>query len=101
MHREDDEKHEVAKAMIGPEFPEPRVYPDVVIKDGHTLNVEGHQIRYMELGPGESDADGAWIIDIDGQTHAFVGDSIMNRTHGFFGDVHVYEIGRASCRERV
>ncbi len=91
MHREDDEKHEVAKAMIGPEFPEPRVYPDVVIKDGHTLNVEGHQIRYMELGPGESDADGAWIIDIDGQTHAFVGDSIMNRTHGFFGDGHVYE----------
>lgn len=91
MHREDDAKHEVAKAMIGDEFPEPRVYPDVVIKDGHTLTIEGHNIRYMDLGFGESDADGAWVIDIDGQTHAFVGDSIMNHTHGFFGDGHVYE----------
>jgi glyoxylase-like metal-dependent hydrolase (beta-lactamase superfamily II) len=91
MHREDDAKHEVAKAMLGDDFPEPRVYPDVVIKDGHTLNIEGHSLRFIDLGPGESDADGCWVIDIDGQTNAFVGDSIMNRTHGFFGDGHVYE----------
>jgi glyoxylase-like metal-dependent hydrolase (beta-lactamase superfamily II) len=87
MHREDDAKHEVAKAMLGDDFPEPRVYPDVIIKDGHTEH-RGHSEVHRPLS-GESDATVAGSSDIDGQTNAFVGDSIMNRTHGAFGDGHV------------
>ncbi|GGJ52157.1 MBL fold metallo-hydrolase [Deinococcus roseus] len=87
-HREDETKWQGGKQYLGEDFPDERSFPSQVIKDGDTLNFGGIDFTYTELGPGESDDDGMWLTEVDGIQHAFVGDTICNHTHAFFGDGH-------------
>ena len=90
-HREDETKWESGKQYLGDDFPDERVFPDTVVRDGEKLDFGGGSFTFHDLGPGESDADGLWLIESDGVKHAFVGDSVCNRTHAFFGDGHAIE----------
>lgn len=90
-HREDVTKNDTASYLLGEDWPATRVFPNRVVEDGDTVTVDGHTFRFLDLGPGESDSDGAWVFEKDGVTHAFVGDSVANRTHCFFRDGHTKE----------
>jgi glyoxylase-like metal-dependent hydrolase (beta-lactamase superfamily II) len=88
-HREDEEKSASGKQYLGDDFPDTRTFPSQVVTDGSTLEFGSGRLRFSDLGPGESDADGMWSIEADdGVLHAFVGDVICNGVHAFFGDGH-------------
>jgi glyoxylase-like metal-dependent hydrolase (beta-lactamase superfamily II) len=87
-HREDIAKAHTAKTYLGDDYPEVRVFPNEIIKDGTTLTFDNTKFTFRDLGPGESDSDGMWLVEKDGFTHAFVGDSVANRCHCFFRDGH-------------
>lgn len=89
--REDVVKSPTAKMYLGDDYPEVRLFPNEIIKDGDTFNFGGMTFTFTDLGPGESDSDGMWSFVSDGVKHAFVGDSIANRCHCFFRDGHTPE----------
>jgi glyoxylase-like metal-dependent hydrolase (beta-lactamase superfamily II) len=87
-HREDVAKAATAKMYLGDDYPDVRVFPDQIIKDGDSFTFGGVKFTFHDLGPGESDSDGMWTYQADGVTHAFVGDAIANHCHCFFRDGH-------------
>ena len=87
-YREDKAKAAVAKYLFGDDFPDERVFPDHIVKDGETLTFDGVTFTFTDYGPAESDSDGIWSFVKDGVTHAFVGDIVANRAHCFFRDGH-------------
>ena len=87
-HREDIVKAHTAKTYLGDDYPDERVFPDEIINDGDVFTFGGATFTFKDLGPGESDSDGMWLLEKDGMTHAFVGDTVANRTHCFFRDGH-------------
>lgn len=90
-HREDEAKAAVAKGYLGDDYPDHRIFPDQIVKDGDTVTVDGVTFTFTDLGPAESDSDGMWTFEKDGVTHAFVGDVVANHTHSFFRDGHAEE----------
>ena len=89
--REDKEKGEVAILMFGDEYPRKRIFPNRIVKGGDVLTFDGLEFRLTDYGPGESDNDCAWTIEIDGRKHVFLGDIIHNHMHCFFRDGHALE----------
>jgi glyoxylase-like metal-dependent hydrolase (beta-lactamase superfamily II) len=87
-HAEDEAKWESGKMYLGDDFPDTRVFPDTVVRDGDVLTFGGVDFHFVELGPAESDSDSCWWCEVDGVKHAFIGDVISNGVHGFFGDGH-------------
>jgi glyoxylase-like metal-dependent hydrolase (beta-lactamase superfamily II) len=87
-HREDVTKAPVAKGYLGDDYPDVRVFPDKIVKDGDTLTFDGVTFTFSDYGPGESDSDGIWTFQKDRVLHAFVGDLIANNCHCFFRDGH-------------
>lgn len=87
-HREDAAKAHTAKNYLGDEYPEKRVFPNEIIKDGESFTFGEVKFTFSDLGPGESDSDGMWSFEKDGFRHAFVGDTVANRCHCFFRDGH-------------
>ena len=86
--REDAEKSASGKQYLGDDFPDERTFPSQVVTDGRVLEFGGSHLKFNDLGPGESDADGMWSLEADGVLHAFVGDVISGGVHSFFGDGH-------------
>ena len=66
-------------------------FPNEIINDGDSFTFGGAKFTFKDIGPGESDSDGMWLLEKDGMTHAFVGDTVANRTHCFFRDGHTPE----------
>ena len=87
-HREDVAKAHVAKMFLGDDYPDERVFPDNIVKDGASVTFGGVKFTFNDLGPGESDSDGMWSYEADGVTHAFVGDAVASHCHCFFRDGH-------------
>lgn len=90
-HREDENKWRSGKQYLGDDFPDTRVFPETVVRDGQTLAFDGVDFTFHDMGPGESDADGLWLCESDGIKHAFVGDTVSKGTHAFFGDGHALQ----------
>jgi glyoxylase-like metal-dependent hydrolase (beta-lactamase superfamily II) len=90
-HQEDIVKAETAQMYLGDDYPAERVFPNEIIKDGDSFTFGGAKFTFTDLGPAESDSDGMWTVEKDGMTHAFVGDTVANRTHCFFRDGHTTE----------
>ncbi len=89
--REDIVKAPVATMLFGDDFPKERTFPDNIVKDGQSLVFGGTKFTFHDLGPGESDSDGMWVLENDGVTHAFVGDAVAKAAHSFFRDGHERE----------
>lgn len=87
-HREDAAKAAVAKGYLGDDYPDERIFPNEIVKDGETVIFGGLTFTFHDLGPGESDSDGMWSFTHDGVLHAFVGDTVANDCHCFFRDGH-------------
>ena len=90
-HREDIVKAPVATMLLGDDYPKVRVFPNVMVNDGETVEFGGVSFTFTDLGPGESDSDGMWVYEHDGAAHAFVGDAIAKDCHCFFRDGHTPE----------
>lgn len=89
--REDIAKAATAKGYLGDDYPDERHFPDHIVKDGDTVTIDGVTFTFTDLGPGESDSDGMWSFEKDGQKHAFVGDAVAYQAHCFFRDGHADE----------
>lgn len=88
---EDRVKSPTAKGYLGDDYPQKRVFPDKMVKDGESFVFDGVKFTFTDLGPGESPSDGMWTFWKDGVTHAFVGDVIALNCHCFFRDGYVFE----------
>lgn len=89
--KEDAEKGALGKSYHGDDFAEPRVFPNMIVKGGTTLTIDGTAFAFSDLGPGESDADGMWVVRGASGTHAFIGDLVAKDCHSFFRDGHLRE----------
>ena len=88
---EDERKAEIAVMLFGQEFPRQRLFPNSVVKEGDVVRCDGVSFEVRDYGPGESDDDAMWVMDIGGIKHAFVGDIAYNNMHCFFRDLHARE----------
>lgn len=86
--REDKVKEQIAIAIFGDEYPRTRVFPNKAVHGGDAYDFGGVTFKIADYGPGESDDDSLWYLEIDGAKHVFVGDLIHNHMHCFFRDGH-------------
>lgn len=100
-HEEDEVKAAVAKQYLGDDYPDVRIFPDEVVKDGQVVTLGGVDFLFNDYGPGESDADGTWTFTADGVTHVFLGDLVAQNCHSFFRDGHAHEWLRILDRLRT
>lgn len=89
--REDKEKGKIALLMFGDEYPTKRIFPNKIVRGGDVFTFNGVKFALIDFGPGESDDDCAWVMDVDGIKHVFLGDMIHNHMHCFFRDGHTLE----------
>jgi glyoxylase-like metal-dependent hydrolase (beta-lactamase superfamily II) len=90
-HSEDIHKSAVAKGYLGDDYPDKRIFPDEIVKDGDKFTFGGVKFTFTDLGPAESPSDGMWVFEKDGVTHAMVGDVVANRCHCFMRDGYSFE----------
>jgi glyoxylase-like metal-dependent hydrolase (beta-lactamase superfamily II) len=83
IRRDDATKEAIVGPMMGPEWPDRRVFPNQIVAVGDTVTLGGLSLRVRSLGPGESFADTIWELD-DGTV--FVGDIAYNGMHAFLAD---------------
>ncbi len=88
---EDIIKSPTAKGALGDDWPDERVFPNNIIPDGFSIDVDGLKFKFSDLGPGESPSDGMWTVEDDGIKHVFLGDSISDGCHQFFRDLNLFE----------
>lgn len=89
--REDIIKAPTATGYLGDDYPKERLFPDKLVIDGDFLTFDGVTFTFHDLGPGESDSDGMWVIAKDGVKHVFIGDSVALNCHCFLRDLHISE----------
>ena len=83
IQRDDETKDAIVGPMMGPEWPNRRLFPNHTVGDGDTVTLGGLTLRVRSLGPGESFADTIWELD-DGTL--FVGDVAYNEMHAYLAD---------------
>lgn len=83
IRRDDATKQAIVGPMMGPEWPDRRMFPNQIVTDGQTVTLGGVSLRVRSLGPGESFADTIWELD-DGTV--FAGDIAYNGMHAFLAD---------------
>jgi glyoxylase-like metal-dependent hydrolase (beta-lactamase superfamily II) len=83
IRRDDETKDAIVGPMMGPEWPNRRLFPNHTVGDGDTVTLGGLTFRVRSLGPGESFADTIWELDDDA---LFVGDVAYNGMHAFLAD---------------
>jgi glyoxylase-like metal-dependent hydrolase (beta-lactamase superfamily II) len=88
IRRDDALKAEIVGPMMGDEWPERRLFPNRIVADGDEVTLGGVRLRVRDLGPGESPADGLWLLD---DSTVFAGDVAYNRMHAYLADGHWQE----------
>jgi glyoxylase-like metal-dependent hydrolase (beta-lactamase superfamily II) len=83
IRRDDATKEAVVGSMMGPEWPETRVFPNQLVADGDAVALAGLTLRVRSIGPGESHADTLWELDDDS---VFAGDVAYNGMHAYLAD---------------
>jgi glyoxylase-like metal-dependent hydrolase (beta-lactamase superfamily II) len=82
--RDDPIKEKILRPMFGDEWPAQRAFPDAVVADGESVELEDITLRVMDLGPGESPHDSIWMLE--GQDTVFSADLVYNRMHCYLAD---------------
>lgn len=88
---EDKVKAQTATGYLGDDYPKSRLFPNKMVKDGNVLEFGGVSFKFLDFGPGESDSDGAWVIEREGVKNILVGDLVARNCHSFFRDGHFFE----------
>ena len=83
IRRDDTTKDAIVGPMMGPEWPDRRLFPNRRVADGDTVTLGGLTFRVRSLGAGESHADTVWQLDDD---TVFAGDVAYNGMHAYLAD---------------
>jgi glyoxylase-like metal-dependent hydrolase (beta-lactamase superfamily II) len=86
-----EEVADAKRAQWGPtygdEWPAETAYPNSVVADGETVELDGLSIRVHELGPCESPSEAVFVVEAAGQAPvAFTGDLFYNGLHAYNAD---------------
>ena len=85
IRRDDALKEEILRPMFGAEWPRQRMFPNRTISDGERVELGGVRFTVLDLGPGESPHDSAWVVGEERRT-VFVGDQVYDRKHAYLAD---------------
>jgi glyoxylase-like metal-dependent hydrolase (beta-lactamase superfamily II) len=85
---QDEYKIHTLRKGYGDNFPEKRVFPDTLVRDGDVVTIDKIDFKVKDLGPCESDSDSIWVIAVEGIEHVFAGDVVYNRRHSYLRDGH-------------
>lgn len=85
IRRDDPIKEQILRPMFGDEWAAERVFPDTVVADGERVSFGDIELTLVDLGPGESPADSAWLLGED-RLVVFPGDPMYDRKHGYLAD---------------
>jgi glyoxylase-like metal-dependent hydrolase (beta-lactamase superfamily II) len=86
IERDDLAKEAILRPMFGDEWAQRRTFPNRAVRDGERVTFGTVALRVIDLGPRESPHDSVWLVESNGAAHAFVGDLVYNRMHGFLAD---------------
>jgi glyoxylase-like metal-dependent hydrolase (beta-lactamase superfamily II) len=89
IRRDDPVKEQILRPMFGDEWPRERTFPNRTVSDGEMVEIAGVRFRLMDLGPGESPHDSAWVLEADvsgGAPRVFCGDLVYDHMHGYLAD---------------
>jgi glyoxylase-like metal-dependent hydrolase (beta-lactamase superfamily II) len=85
IRRDDGIKEQIIRPMFGDEWPEKRAFPNVTLEDGRSVSFDGIDFTLVDLGPGESPHDSAWLIRGDSFI-VFAGDQAYEQMHCYLAD---------------
>jgi glyoxylase-like metal-dependent hydrolase (beta-lactamase superfamily II) len=85
IRRDDDIKEQIIRPMFGDEWPQNRVFPDVTLEDGRSITFDGIDFTLVDLGPGESPHDSAWLVRGE-RSIVFAGDQAYEEMHCYLAD---------------
>ncbi len=80
-----DSKEIKWKPYFGDDWPDHKVLPNQLVKDGEYLTLDGLIYRFRDLGAAESSSDLFFTLG-EKQSTVFVGDVVFNQMHGFMND---------------
>jgi glyoxylase-like metal-dependent hydrolase (beta-lactamase superfamily II) len=88
-----DAKRAQWSPTYGDEWPAETYYPNTVLADGASVEVDGVTLSGHEVGPAESHADSYFLARAgdDGRSIAFIGDLAFHGTHPYTADGHSTE----------
>jgi glyoxylase-like metal-dependent hydrolase (beta-lactamase superfamily II) len=85
IRRDDELKEQIIRPMFGDEWPRQRRFPDQTLSDGGSIKFDGVSFTLMDLGPGESPHDSAWLVG-DERLVALAGDTSYQQMHSYLAD---------------
>jgi len=80
-----DSKEVKWKPYFGQDWPEHKILPNQLVKDGEIVSLDGLDYRFRDLDAAESSSDLFFTL---GGNHSvvFIGDVVFNNMHGFMND---------------
>jgi glyoxylase-like metal-dependent hydrolase (beta-lactamase superfamily II) len=85
IRRDDVVKEQIIRPMFGDEWPRERAFPNTTLDDGGSISFDGVEFTLVDLGPGESPHDSAWVVRRD-QPIVFAGDEAYEQMHCYLAD---------------
>jgi glyoxylase-like metal-dependent hydrolase (beta-lactamase superfamily II) len=73
------------KPHFGENWPEHKILPNQLVKDGEVISLDGLRYRFRDLGAAESTSDLFFTLG-ENNSIVFVGDVVFNNMHGFMND---------------
>lgn len=84
----DAAKEKLWAPVFGAEWPKQRTFPNRILPDGGSLEIDGVKFTVHDLGKGESHSDSYWLMDTNDRKVAFIGDVVLNQVHAYVTDGH-------------
>jgi glyoxylase-like metal-dependent hydrolase (beta-lactamase superfamily II) len=82
IRRDDATKERILRPMFGDDWPRERAFPNRTVSAGERLELAGLELTVLDLGPGESPHDSAWLLG----DAAFTGDQFYGHMHAYLAD---------------
>ena len=86
IRRDDRIKEQILRPMFGDEWAAERAFPNRIVADRATVDIDGIRLRVVDLGPGESPHDSIWWLEGDGGRQVFSADLAYDRHHCYLAD---------------
>lgn len=91
IRESDAGKEKLWSPVFGAEWPKQRTFPNRILPDGGSLEIDGVKFTVHDLGHGESHSDSYWLMEAGGRKTAFIGDVVLNQVHAYVTDGHTTE----------
>jgi glyoxylase-like metal-dependent hydrolase (beta-lactamase superfamily II) len=85
IRRDDAVKEQILRPMFGDDWPRERAFPNRTVTGGDRVELAGLEFTALDLGPGESPHDSAWVLGDDRRT-VFSGDQFYGHMHAYLAD---------------